>query len=115
MSDSRPNKMLTEKEESGLIIKIRENEVVSILCTGLEEENEFLGNIKMVVNSELKRIAYSGGHIKRREWLELDISAQKLMGLFCRILRKDNELTKKLRKIIKTVMAENDIKESIKK
>ena len=93
-----------------MIIKIRENEIVDMLCDGLDGDEEFKKNVKTIINSELKRMAFVGGHIKRREWLELDISAQKIMGLFCRILRKENELTKKLRKIIKSIMAENDKK-----
>lgn len=114
MSKDKQNKMLTEKEESGLIIKIRENEIINMLCEGLDGDEEFENNVKAVINSELKRMAFVGGHIKRREWLELDISAQKIMGLFCRIMRKENELTKKLRKLIKTVMADNEQSEAKK-
>jgi len=103
MSD---NGLFSAEDNLNLIIKISQNRVISVICEAIEKDEEFVRNVTDFINSELSREAFNQGRIHKREWSRVDLSSGKILGLFCKLLRSDNELTKKFRKLIRGVMEE---------
>ncbi len=99
-------KLINDEETCSLIIKIKKTEVKEFLCEGFDNDPDFVSNIKKFIKSELSRKNFVNRGIRKMQWQELDISSDKILSLFSILLRTQNEVSDKLRKLIKKVVAE---------
>lgn len=98
--------LLSEEESLNLIIKISKHKVLSVICDAIDKDAEFVKRVTEFIQSELSRDAFAAGKITKREWQRVDLSSTKIINTFCMLLRSDNELTKKLKKLIRMVSEE---------
>lgn len=108
MNNEKGLLQMSEEESLNLIIKISKHKVESVICEALDKDTEFVKRITDFIQSELSRDAFAEGKITRREWQRVDLSSTKIINTFCMLLRSDNELTKKLKKLVQKIVKEKD-------
>jgi hypothetical protein len=102
------NKIVDNKQAVSIIIDIKKFEITKFICDGLDNDEEFKDNVTKFIRSELIRKDFANHGISKRAWQSVDLSANKVIKLFCVLLRTDNEVSNKLKKLIKKVKKELD-------